>query len=61
MTDQSKFSPMSTKELAALYKVNVNIFRKWLQPFRNQVGVKIGQLYRPAQVKTIFQVLGDPE
>jgi hypothetical protein len=52
--------PMTTKEIAATYQVNLCTFRKWLSPFKNKIGEKVGMYYKPAQVKTILEVLGDP-
>jgi hypothetical protein len=52
--------PHNLKELSALYSISVRTFKKWLQPFEKQVGVRIGYLYTASQVKKIFELLGAP-
>lgn len=51
---------MSIKELAAAYRVSEWTFKRWIRPFHKQIGEKDGWFYKPSQVKTIFEVLGDP-
>ncbi|MGE5518863.1 MAG: helix-turn-helix domain-containing protein [Candidatus Dadabacteria bacterium] len=51
---------MTIKELAALYQVSIRTFRRWLRPYREEIGQRDGWFYKPSQVKTIIQMLGEP-
>lgn len=62
MQSSEKKIPSYTKgELAAKYEVSLWIFRIWLKPFKDDIGAYNGRCYTPAQVKIIFEKLGDPE
>jgi len=50
----------SIKELAALYNINHRTMKKWIRPFKDDIGEKIGRYYNANQVKTIFEKLGLP-
>ena len=52
--------PYTTKQLFALYGVSDKTFRKWLQPFREEIGKKRGLFFTIEQVKVIFDKLGTP-
>ncbi len=52
--------PYNLKELAVLYGVSARTFRKWLSPFKDQLGNRIGYFYTISQVKEIFSRLGLP-
>jgi hypothetical protein len=52
--------PYSSKELAQLYGVCDKTFKKWLQPFTEVVGTRQGRYYTIAQVRVIFEKLGEP-
>ena len=52
--------PYSSQELADLYGVNIKTFKKWMLPFEQVVGKRLGRYYTVAQVKTIFEKLGVP-
>jgi hypothetical protein len=51
---------MTLKELAAAYQVSIWTFKRWILPFREQIGEKVGWFYKPSQVKTILELLGEP-
>ena len=51
----------SLKELSAMYHVNKKTLRKWLKPFEIYIGERTGYYYNNAQVKIIFEKLGDPQ
>lgn len=53
--------PYSTKELSALYEVDRKTLQRWLAPFEEQIGKRMGYYYNARQVKIIFSCLGTPE
>lgn len=61
INEKFEIRPRTTKEMAGFYNINLCTFRKWLNPFRNEIGEKVGLYYRPAQVKKIIELLGDPD
>jgi hypothetical protein len=48
------------KEVASLYHVDPKTLRKWLKPFREEIGELSGHYFTIAQVEAIFQKLGLP-
>ncbi|HYG53119.1 MAG TPA: hypothetical protein VD905_19605 [Flavobacteriales bacterium] len=52
--------PYSTQELADLYGISVHTFKKWIAPFKESLGKKIGWYWSIPQVKIIFQKLDLP-
>ena len=52
--------PYSLKELAGLYHVSKNTFKKWLEPVRTEIGKREGYYYSIRQVEVIFRHLGVP-
>jgi transposase len=53
--------PYSLKELAVMYNVSKNTFKKWLEPINDQMGRRQGYYYNVHQVEIIFKYLGVPE
>jgi transposase len=53
--------PYSLKELAGIYKVSKNTFKKWLENFSDELGKRNGYYYSVLQVKLIFEKLGLPD
>lgn len=51
----------SLPELARLYKISEKTFKKWIKPFKADIGQRQGRFYNIAQVKIIFSKLGAPE
>jgi len=63
MNSQNKIiqvKPYSLSELALLYGVSRPTMRKWLKPFAEEVGERIGNYYNIVQVKVIFEKLWFP-
>lgn len=52
--------PYSVKELTALYGVSLKTFRKWIEPFKDELGDKHGAFFTIRQVKIIFDKLDVP-
>ncbi len=50
----------SLNELAVLYNVNWRTLKKWIEPFKSEIGEKRGRFYTISQVKIIFDKLGMP-
>lgn len=53
--------PYTTDELAMLYGITSKTFLKWIEPFKNEIGQKIGWYFNVRQVNIIFEKLGRPE
>jgi hypothetical protein len=45
--------PYTHKELAQVYRVSWPTFKKWLHPFRTDLGEKAGHFYTARQVEII--------
>ena len=52
--------PYSFKELCVLYDISGKTLLKWLKPFKNEIGERVGRYYNVLQVQTIFKRLGVP-
>lgn len=48
---------MTLKELADRWNVSIPTVRKWLKPFAEEIGPRVGSLYSPHQVKIILSKL----
>jgi hypothetical protein len=59
--NENEVRPLTTKELAALYKVSTKILRKWLQLHATAIGKRVGWCYTLLQVRIIFDKLGEPD
>ena len=53
--------PYTTDELAQLYGIRTKTLLRWIEPFKNEVGEKIGWYFNIRQVNIIFDKLGRPE
>jgi len=63
MNNEPKTEPaaMTKTQLAALYKVCPRTLNKWIKPFLTEIGTTAGTyIFTPAQVKTIFERIGEP-
>lgn len=49
----------TASELATIYGVDVETFKKWLAKINN-LGERVGYYYMPKQVEIIFNHLGTP-
>ncbi|HMJ46569.1 MAG TPA: hypothetical protein VK498_04535 [Ferruginibacter sp.] len=52
--------PYTTKQLCQLYTIDHKTFLKWIQPFKEDIGERRGNLYTVLQVEIIFMKLGIP-
>lgn len=52
--------PYTIAELADMYGVSKKTLRKWMEPFQEQIGERIGFFYSIVQVRIIFEKLGMP-
>ena len=52
--------PHNLKELSGLYSISTRTFKKWLIPFKKEIGERMGNFYTVTQVKKIFDLLGLP-
>lgn len=55
-----KKKPYTLSELAIIYGVHRHTFRKWLKPFREEIGRMNGYLFTIPQVEIIFDKLSLP-
>ncbi|MCB9335818.1 MAG: hypothetical protein H6586_06695 [Flavobacteriales bacterium] len=55
-----KIRAMSKTELANAYQVSIKTFSRWIHPFKEKIGKYLGRAYTPKQVRTIFELLGNP-
>lgn len=55
-----KVLPYSLVELATVYNVCDRTMKKWLKPFEQQIGPRLGRYYNIVQVRTILEKLGLP-
>ena len=51
----------TVKEIAMLYRVCKQTFRKWIKPFEDEIGERNGHFYTVKQVRVIIEKLGMPE
>jgi transposase-like protein len=51
----------SVQDLARLYRVNKVTFKKWIKPFEEAIGERIGHFYTVKQVLVIIDKLGLPD
>ena len=56
----SEIKPQTTKELAQAYGVSNRTMIKWLTPFQDRIGQRMGHTYTPKQVSVIYEALGLP-
>lgn len=59
--DKVPLQPYTTDELALLYGITAKTFLRWLVPFEEAIGKKIGWYFNIRQVEIIFEKLGRPE
>ena len=59
--DRVPLQAYTTEELAYLYNITDKTFLKWLEPFKEPIGKKIGWYFNIRQVEVIFEKIGWPE
>ena len=55
-----KLKPYTAKQLADMYEVSLNTFKKWVQKHKEAIGKKEGHFYLIPQVEVIISKLGYP-
>lgn len=55
-----RLRPYTSKDLYTLYGINDKTFRKWIEPFKEQIGEKRGAFFNLRQVEVILSKLGTP-
>lgn len=55
-----EIKPQSKQELANAYGVSPRTLNRWLLPFRERIGRRMGHTYTPKQVSIIYELLGPP-
>jgi uncharacterized protein YjcR len=53
-----EIKPYSLRELAVMYGISVNTFKKWVKPYKSEIGQKVGRFYNAKQVEFIFDKFG---
>jgi hypothetical protein len=56
-----KLQRYSLTELGVIYNVCARTVKKWLRPFREDIGIKNGRFYTINQVKVIVTKVGLPD
>lgn len=56
-----QIKPYMMKDFYRIYGITDKTFKKWIEPFENELGEKKGRYYNIHQVKMIFDKLGMPE
>jgi len=62
-TEARKFIPLkaySPGEIAKIYEVDIRTLHRWMEPFKEEIGKRLGRYYTITQVKQIFQKLSVP-
>jgi hypothetical protein len=61
-SENQKFQlrPYTISELSDIYGVSKKTFRKWLEPFQNEIGIRNGFFYSVKQLQVIIDKLGIP-
>ncbi len=54
---EPEYKPMTLLQLANRWDVDVRTARKWIRPFRHELGTVNGNLFTPRQVKIILDHL----
>jgi transposase len=57
-TSVIEIKPYSIRELAEMYGISVNTFKKWVKPYKSEIGLKIGHFYNARQVEFILGKFG---
>ena len=61
IASEAPLQPYTTEELSLLYGITSKTFLKWISPFKEAIGQKIGWYYNIRQVNVIFENLGRPD
>lgn len=61
MDKEIRIKAYTMQELAQLYQVNDRTIRRWLKPFRQEIGKREGHFFTLKQIRIIFEKIGEPE
>ncbi len=59
-TNETQIKAYTLSELAALYCISTKAVKTWLKPHAAEIGEKKGRYFTTLQVRTIFEILGEP-
>ena len=59
-SEENKIQPYKLKELAQMYNMSVQAFKKMIEPYREIIGKPVGHFYTPRQVYLTFKHVGPP-
>jgi len=59
--NKQRYKSASKSMLKDAYNTTFHTLRKWLHPFKEQIGEYRGQAYTPKQVQIIIECIGEPE
>lgn len=51
----------SIKMLSEMYDVSIPTFKKWLKPYQDRIGQRLGHFYNTHQIEIIFEIFGLPD
>lgn len=60
LTSVREVKPYTLKEIASIYGVCDKTLKRWLKPFKEEIGERQGRFYNVTQVRVIFDKLGVP-
>ncbi len=60
LTSVRDIKPYTLKEIAEVYGVCDKTVKRWIEPFKDEIGQRRGRFYNVTQVKIIFERLGLP-
>lgn len=60
LTSVREVKPYTLKEIASIYGVCDKTLKRWLKPFKEEIGERQGRFYNVTQVRLIFDKLGVP-
>lgn len=55
-----EIKPQTKQELAHAYGVSPRTLNRWLTPFQDRIGPRMGHTYTPKQIRIIYELLGPP-
>ncbi len=60
LTSVREVKPYTLKEISSIYGVCDKTLKRWLKPFKEEIGERQGRFYNVTQVRLIFDRLGLP-
>lgn len=55
-----EIKPQTKQELAQAYGISPRTLNRWLTPFQEHIGPRMGHTYTPKQIRIIYDLLGSP-